>query len=89
MERKMFGPGGRFGSPKERVLKIFRVIRGSETPDLGVSSHADANEDQGQPNTYNPQAYKAVDQRMHEVEAMKAMVISESRHDRWKAGGPL
>ena len=85
MERKMFGPGGRFGSPKQRVLKMFRMIRGSES----VSSYTDANGEQGQLNTYNPLAHKTAQKRMHEVETIKAMMIAQSRHERWKAGGPL
>jgi len=85
MERKMFGPGGRFGSPKQRVLKMFRLIRGSGS----VSSYTDSNEEQTQISTYNPQGHKIAHQRMHEIETIKAMMIAQSRHERWKAGGPV
>jgi hypothetical protein len=88
MERKMFGQGSRFGSPKEHLLKMIRLIRGSGTIDVDASSYTDANEDQGQLNTYS-QTYKTVDQRMHEMEAVKAMLVAQSRHYRWKAGGPI
>ena len=41
-----------------------------------------------QPVTFNVQAYLLGKRRMHEIEGDKALVIAESRHDKWKAGGP-
>lgn len=37
----------------------------------------------------NLQAYALAKQRIPEIETQKAMLISMSRHDTWKAGGPL
>jgi hypothetical protein len=37
----------------------------------------------------NLQAYTLAKQRIHEIETQKAMTISLSRHEKWKAGGPL
>jgi len=87
MKWKMFGLGGKLGSTKEQVFKVFSLIRGIGMRDLNASS--DANEDLRQPNSFNPQAYIIAKQRMHEIEGQKAMIIHESRHHTWKAGGPL
>ncbi len=38
--------------------------------------------------TFNCKAYILAKQRMYEIETQKAMLISLSRHDKWKAGGP-
>jgi len=35
------------------------------------------------------EAYTSSQQRMHEIDTQKAIIISLSRHERWKAGGPL
>ena len=37
---------------------------------------------------FNVQAYRLGKQHIHEIEGMKAMTISLSRHETWKAGGP-
>jgi len=57
--------------------------------DMDVSIRTDSNEDREQTKTFSSDAYLLAKKRMHEIEAQKAMVIFESRHDRWKAGGPL
>jgi hypothetical protein len=37
----------------------------------------------------NIKAYLSVGRRLQEIQAEKAMLIWESRHDKWKAGGPV
>lgn len=37
----------------------------------------------------NLRAYMFAKQRINEIETQKAMSILMSRHDKWKAGGPL
>lgn len=86
---KMFGTRGRFGSLKKEAFKMFRLIRGVATRDFNSSSYTVANEDLKQPKTFNLQAHILQKRRMHEIEKMKAMIIMESRHERWKAGGPV
>jgi len=89
MERKIFGQRSRLGSTKDYVLKMFRLIHGSGKGDFNVSSCADENEGLGHSDIYSPQSYLIVKQRMYEIEVQKAMAILESRHQRWKAGGPV
>ncbi len=89
MEKKSFATRGRFGLPKDGVTKIFRLIRSVVTRDFDVSSSADADQNQRQQSAFNVQAYMLAKQRMLEVERMKAMLINESRHNSWKAGGPI
>jgi len=79
--KRLFGTRGR--------LKLFRLIRGVRMGDMDVSIRTDSNEDREQTKTFSSDAYLLAKKRMHEIEAQKAMVIFESRHDRWKAGGPL
>jgi hypothetical protein len=79
--KKLFEPIGR--------LKLFRLIRGVRMGDMDASPRTDSNEDREQTKTFSSDAYLLAKKRMYEVEAQKAMVILESRHDRWKAGGPL
>ncbi len=87
MKWKMLGLRGRFGSTKEGVSKVFSLIRAIGMRDLNASS--EANEDLRQPNDFNLRAYIAAKQRMQEIEGQKAMLIALSRHERWKAGGPV
>jgi len=69
------------------VFKALKLFRGNE--DVNASSCTDLNENPRQPETLNSDAYILSNQRMHELETQKAFVTSLSRHDRWKAGGPL
>ena len=85
---KMFETG-RFRSPKEKVFKVFRFFRGVGKGHFNASPRTDADEDLRQPNNYNLRVYECTNQRMHEIEIQKAMLVSLSRHERWKAGGPL
>ncbi len=89
MEKKMFGKRGTLDSAKEGALKIFRLIRSSVSGDSSPSSHMDASEDLGQSHTFNLQAHIASNQRLHEIETERAMMLHQLRHERWKAGGPL
>jgi len=79
--KKLFGTIGR--------LKLFRLIRGVRMGDMDASLRTDSNEDREQTKTSSSDAYVLAKKHMHEIETQKAMVILESRHDRWKAGGPL
>jgi len=89
MEGKMFEIKGKFGSAKQNVFKVFRLIRGIGKGDLSASSYMDADKEPQQPKTSNVQAYLTGKRRMHEIETQKAMIIVLSRHNRWKAGGPV
>jgi len=65
--------------------KALRIIGDDfkSTPNFQVSM-------KGLPETsLNLQAYTLAKQRMHEIESQKAILISISRHEKWKAGGPL
>lgn len=82
---KTFGTRERSGSAKEGLTKLFRLFRRGEFD----ASTADANGDQRQLNSLSPQALIIAKRRMHEIEKTKAMILTESRHLSWKAGGPL
>jgi len=79
--RNLFGTKGR--------LKLFRLIRGIGMGDLDASLHTESNEDGEQKKTFNSDAYVLAKKRIHAIEAQKAMVMFESRHDKWKSGGAL
>ena len=79
--KKLFDTRGR--------LKLFRLIRGVRMGDMDASLRTDSNEDREQTKTFSSDTYLLAKKRMHEMEAHKAMVILQSRHDKWKAGGPL
>ena len=87
MVMKMFGRGMKHGSPKDRVLKVFRLLRDSKTTTVPTSF--ESNKAAEQYMGYNTQGYAVADQRMHEIEAQKAMIAHEMRHESWKAGGPV
>jgi len=57
--------------------------------DMDASLRTDSNEDQEQTKTFSSDTYLLAKKRKHEIEIQKAMLISMSRHDTWKAGGPL
>jgi hypothetical protein len=86
---RMFGIREKFASPIGKVLKVVRLIRNSGKGGLSVSSYSYTNQDLSQPNTFNSQAYITGNQCMHEIETQKAIAISVSRHERWKAGGQV
>ncbi|MDH5375536.1 MAG: hypothetical protein OEZ21_03635 [Candidatus Bathyarchaeota archaeon] len=79
--RKLFGP--------TRKLRLFRLLRSGRMGDVDAFVHAGINEDREQTKTFNSNAYVLAKNRMHEIEAQKAMVLFESRHDKWKSGGAL
>jgi len=87
MVLKMFGRGMKHGSPKDRVLKIFRLLHDPKMET--VASSVDSSEDAEQYMGYNTHGYAVADQRKHEIEAQKAMIAHEMRHESWKAGGPV
>ena len=101
MNWKMFEMKGKFGSAKEKVFRLIGGLRkeGSSVSSLTrvstvapyetVNSLTNNSLARGKPKTFNLQAYVLAKQRMHELEGQKAMVILLSRHERWKAGGPL
>lgn len=66
----------------------FRLPRDPEGNVSVASSYSYENQDQWS-EALNPQVYLLTKQRISEVETQKAMVTSISRHERWRAGGPL
>lgn len=72
---------------KENVLRLLRLDRGFE----GAFSNHDGIVPKKK--SFDPffrvEAYIISNRRKHELEAMKGMMVKESRHDRWKAGGVL
>jgi hypothetical protein len=79
--RKLFGTIGK--------LKLFRLIRGIRMGDVDASLHTESGEDREQTKTFSSGGHVLAENRMHEVETLKAMVVLQSRHECWKAGGPL
>jgi hypothetical protein len=69
-----------------KVFRLFGINIGSKEP---PRSNRDDVHMPNQPKTFNVQAYMLGKRRTHEIEGEKAMVIAESRHDKWKAGGAL
>jgi len=64
------------------AVKIIKDVFGSTSnPRVPVRGVSDT--------SFNSEAYILAIRCMHEIECQKAMVILESRHERWKAGGPL
>ena len=78
---KMFGVRERFGAPKQGLLKVVRLIRGSGSAGVQYKQSLTLE-------PYYARAYAMSQQRMHEIETEKAMAILASRHQSWKAGGP-
>jgi hypothetical protein len=81
MEMKRVNPLGK-DSSIGRMLRLLGVNRGYEVP-------SNSREEKSQPRSFNIKAYLSVDRRMQEIQAEKALLIWESRHDKWKAGGPV
>ena len=79
--RKLFGTIGK--------LKLFRLIPGMRIGDVDASPNIESNEGLEQTKTFSSASHILAKNRMHEIEALKAMVVLQSRHERWKAGGPL
>jgi len=74
--------------PKIKLFKVLGLTRSSGKREVCASSRVYADQEP-QSNSYNVQAHMLSNQRAHEIESQKAMLISMSRHDTWKAGGPL
>jgi len=86
MTLRMFGRGMKRGSPREQILRIFRIVN-----DPKIETAASCTDSSGDPEQYmgyNTQGYAVYNRRMHEVETEKTRILSELRHERWKAGGP-
>ena len=49
----------------------------------------ESGEDRDQTKAFSPTGHVLAENRIHEVETLKAMAVLQSRHDHWKAGGPL
>lgn len=87
----------KFGSAR-RLLKVFsltnilgkRDFEGSSLPEkTGASAYSQASTKGLADTHFSSEAYRLSNQRKVEVETEKAMLISLSRHPRWKgAGGP-
>jgi hypothetical protein len=70
------------------IRYLTRLIR-SDGKDIScVSYTAETFHTQEQPRGLNLQSYLVEKARLTEVEREKAMVIIESRHERWTFGGP-
>lgn len=67
----------RVSSP--RLLKMFRLMHGSEKLGFDASSGADPSEDRKPPEIFNSQAHIIANQRMHEIEAQKAMIVARAQ----------
>jgi len=76
------------GSLLRSVLRALGMDKSFKSH-LTASAPTDADEDLRQPYNFNVQAHIIAGHRKHELESQKAMMVSLSRHDRWKAGGPL
>ena len=85
MNWKMFELGEKLGSTKKGVFKVFSSIRAIGTGNLDTSSDAKKEPIQQK----SAEAFIIANRRKHEVETQKAMLASLSRHDVWKAGGPV
>jgi len=72
---------------KSGARAVLRLLRGVGKGDFSASQFK--SEELKQPKTFNVQVYLKGKRRMHEIEKMKAMIIIESRHQNWKAGGPV
>jgi len=79
--RKLLGAIGK--------LKLFRLIRGIRIGGMDASLPTESSEDREQMKIFRPDGHVLAENRMHEFETLKAMAVLQSRHDRWKAGGPV
>jgi len=70
-------------STTETTLQISRTNRCGETSSIGKEEIA------SNIRPFGIKAYTSSKERMYEIETQKAIIISLSRHDKWKAGGPL
>jgi len=81
----MFGLKERLGSTKVGVFKAFNIIRA-----VGIKSVNASSDPKEEPTPLKRvEAFIIESKHTNEVETQKAMVIFLSRHERWKAGGPV
>jgi len=76
------------GSLTRKVLQLLGIER-AFVRSQGTSGGGIRMDPLKQPKTFNLQGHISAKRRMHEIEKMKAMIIMESRHQSWKAGGPV
>lgn len=71
------------------VVKVFRLFGVKIDSNEPLGSYGDVPVDMSnQSKPFNVQAYRLGNQRANEIEGVKAMAISMSRHEKWKGGGP-
>ncbi len=75
----------------EEFRKLGRIVGNKAAPTSSniFASKNGPNQDVEHTQTFNLRHYIIASQRMHEIEGQKAMLIALSRHERWKAGGPV
>lgn len=71
------------GKTRNRFLRMFR--RDNESQAFLMSPEKKS----ASPSTFNSESLRIVYQRKLEVEAIKAIVVAQSRHHDWKAGGAI
>ncbi len=72
---------------KSGVRAVLRQLRGVGKEDFRATQNED--KDLEQPKIFDARVQILAKRRMHEIEAKKAMITSQMRHERWKAGGPV
>jgi hypothetical protein len=81
METKIKSPLKK-GSIIGKTLRLLGMNGSFEKPSSSL-------QEKSQRCSINVRAYLSADRRVQEIYAEKAMLIWESRHDKWKAGGPV
>lgn len=81
---KMFGIRATLSSTKEGLTKLVRLFRREVTVSTPETSR-----DRRKLNALSPQVFLIAKRRGHEIEMAKDMIMTESRHQTWKSGGPL
>jgi hypothetical protein len=81
MEIKRVNPSKR-GSTMGKMFRLLGISQCFKEP-------SSSRGEKSQARSFNIKAYLSVGRRMQEIQAEKAMLIWESRHDKWKAGGPV
>ncbi len=73
---------------KSGLSRLFN-IRSSKNNECECYPHTCEDQDKRKQSDLLPEAYMLANNRMHEIDAEKAMALVLTRHERWKAGGPL
>lgn len=85
MRLRILGIVRKLGSPRDNPFKVSRFMRSPVSSHILKENQSNA----GQVGSRASQFYIIASQRLQEIEHYKAIAISLSRHERWKAGGPL